>query len=167
MKRIILTLGLATLLAAAAPAVARAVDLTVASVEVTQATQTPANTIRLVAQRSTAVRATISTDALIELRGVTGRLHVLVNGVEVTPAAGVPAINEPFTAPPHRGALTPQRNEENDTLNFELPAPTGITASSDVDVRVDLAPFAGETNTANNSGSADNLVAENRSVPLL
>src|SRR4051812_12969677 len=36
-----------------------AVDLSISNVEVTQATQTPGNTIQLVASRSTAVRATI------------------------------------------------------------------------------------------------------------
>jgi hypothetical protein len=162
MKRIILTLGLATLLAAVTPAMARAVDITVAGVEVTQATQTTTNSIRLVAKKSTAVRATLATGAMSPLAGVTGKLHVFVAGVEITPAAGVSAINQPFTAP-----TAPLRNNESDTLNFELPAPTGIPASTDVDFRVDLDSFAGETNTTNNSGSANNLTAVKRSVPLL
>jgi hypothetical protein len=163
MKRIMLTLGLATMLAAVTPAVAQAVDIRVASVEVTQAIQTPTNSIPLVAQRGTAVRATIGvTGAVTPLSGITGKLHVYVDGVEVTPAAGVSAINQPFTAP-----LMPLRNNENDTLNFELPAPTGIYESTNVDFRVDLDPFAGDSNPANNSGSADDLDVVKRSVPNL
>jgi hypothetical protein len=142
---------------------AHAVDLTVTNVEVTQAIQTPTNTIQLVAQRSTAVRATIGvTDSAGPVAGVTGRLHVFVNGAEITPVAGVPPINAPMTAP-----LAPQRANENDTLNFELLAPTGIPASSDVDFRVDITPVAGESNTGNNSGSANNLTFVDRTTPLL
>ena len=142
---------------------AQAVDLTVTNVEVTQAIQTPTNTIQLVAQRSTAVRATIGvTDSAGPVAGVTGRLHVFVNGAEITPVAGVPPINAPMTAP-----LAPQRANENDTLNFELLAPTGIPASSDVDFRVDITPVAGESNTGNNSGSANNLTFVDRTTPLL
>src|SRR5438270_169557 len=77
--------------------------------------------------------------------GVTGLLHVFVGGTEVTPVAGVAPINAPFTAP-----LTPQRANENDTLNFELAAPTAINASSAVTFRVDITPIAGEANVANN-----------------
>src|SRR6266496_1054129 len=54
---------------------AQALDLTVTNVEVTQAIQTPTNTIQLVAQRSTAVRATIGvTDSPGPVPGVTGQL---------------------------------------------------------------------------------------------
>jgi hypothetical protein len=94
--------------------------------------------------------------------GVTGRLHVFVDGIEITPVAGVPAINEPFTAP-----LAPQRANENHTLNFELPAPTGITASANVDFQVDVTAVAGETNTANNSGFANDLTFVDRTTPRL
>jgi hypothetical protein len=163
MKRILLMVGLSAVVAAVTPALARAVDIRVVSVEVTQATQTPTNSVRLVAKKSTAVRATLATGAVMPLAGVTGKLHVYVNGAEITPAAGVAPINtQPWSAP-----AVPSRNSENDTLNFELPAPTGITASTDVDFRVDVDPFAGETSTANNSGSADNLTAVKRNVPLL
>jgi hypothetical protein len=142
---------------------AHALDLTVTNVEVTQAIQTPTNTIQLVAQRGTAVRATIGvTDSPGPVAGVTGVLHVFVNGVEITPIAGVPPINAPMTAP-----LVPQRANENDTLNFELLAPTGIAASNDVDFRVDVTPVPGESNTDNNSGSADNLTFVDRTTPLL
>jgi hypothetical protein len=137
-------------------------DLTVTSVEVTQAIQTPTNTIQLVALRGLAVRATIGVSGVSgPVSGVTGRLHVSVNGSEVTPAAGIAPIGA-LNAP-----ASPQRANENDTLNFELPAPTSITASGDVDFRVDVTPVSGETNTGNNSGSANNLTFVNRTEPLL
>jgi hypothetical protein len=140
-----------------------AFDLTVTNVEVTQATQKAGNTIQLVAQRGTAVRATIGlSGSAVPIANVTGRLHVFVDGVELTPATGVPPINAPFTAP-----LAPQRANENDTLNFELPAPNGIPASTDVDFRVDITPVLGETNTGNNSGAANDLTFVNRTTPLL
>jgi hypothetical protein len=140
------------------------VDLTVASVEVTQAIQTPTNSIRLVAQRSTAVRATLGvTGAAAALSGVTGALHVFVGGVEITPVAGIAPINAPFTAP-----LAPQRGNENDTLNFELPAPVaGLTATADADFRVDVTPVAGEADATNNSGAANNLTVLAGTVPSL
>lgn len=139
-----------------------AVDLTVVGLEITQAIQTTTNTITLVAQRSTAVRATIGVAGGGPVAGVTGVLHVFVNGTEITPSAGIAPINAPFTAP-----VAPQRGNENDTLNFELPAPTGITASADVDMRVDITPVPGETNTANNSGAVNNLTFANRTTPAL
>ena len=39
--------------------------------------------------------------------------------------------------------------------------------STDIDVRVDLTPIAGETNTANNSGFANNLTAITGTNPSL
>src|SRR5438067_2470997 len=118
---------IAVSVAAAGPALA--VDLTVTHLEVTQTLQTTTNSVRLVARRSTAVRATIGVAGSdFAVSGVTGALHVFVNGSEVTPLAGVAPINAPFTAP-----LAPSRANENDTLNFELPAPTAITASTNVD----------------------------------
>src|SRR5262245_52436436 len=134
--RVLGVLSFVPLVVASHPALA--LDLSVTSVEVTQGLQTQTNTITLVSQRSTAVRATLGVGGTANpVAGVTGQLHVFVNGTEITPAAGVAPINAPFTA-----SLAPQRTNENDTLNFELPAPTGITASTDVDVRVDITPVA-------------------------
>jgi uncharacterized protein (TIGR03437 family) len=136
------------------------IDLTVTNVEVTQATQTTTNTIPLVAQRSTAVRATITVaNTGAPVANVSGRLHVFVGGIEITPVAGVLPINAPFTAP-----LAPQRANENDTLNFELLSPTGITASNTVDFHVDLTAPGGVNVT---SGSANTLTFANRTTPLL
>ena len=138
------------------------VDLTVSNLEVTQGIQTPTNTIQLIARRSTAVRATIGVSGTgASVPNVTGRLHVFVSGSEITPAAGLAPINAPLTAP-----LAPSRANENDTLNFELIAPTNITASANVRFHVDITPVAGETNTGNNSGEVT-LSVVNRSVPLI
>jgi hypothetical protein len=151
-------------LTGSAPArVGAPVDLSVTGIEVTQAIQTPTNSILLVSRRSTAVRATIGVSGTTSaVSGVTGRLHVLVNGTEVTPSGGVPPINAPFTAP-----LAPQRQNQNDTLNFELIAPTAITATSAAQFRVDVTPVAGETNTANNSTTTSNLTVVDRTAPFL
>src|SRR3954470_11830523 len=136
------------------PGAALAVDLTVTGVEVTQATQKPDNSINLVARRSTAVRATIGVSgSAAAVPGVTGVVHVFRNGIEITPSAGVGPL-APLTAP-----LAPNRATETDTLNFELPASAlnQLTATTNLDVRVDITPLAGETNTANNSGAANDL----------
>jgi hypothetical protein len=142
---------------------AQAVDLTVTNVEVTQAIQTTTNSIQLVAQRSTAVRATVvNADASGPVSGVSGTLHIFVDGTEITPVGGVPPINAPFTVP-----VAAQRANENDTLNFEVPAPSGITASTNVTFRVDVTPVPGETNTTNNSLTTSPLNVVNRTTPTL
>jgi hypothetical protein len=149
--------------AAAGPERRQAIDLSISGIEVTQATQTPTNSVLLVSRRGTAVRATLAvTGATAPVAGITGRLHVFVGSTEVTPVAGVAPINAPFTAP-----LAPQRNNENDTLNFELTAPTSITASSAVQFRVDITPIPGEANVTNNSLTTPNLTVADRQVPLL
>ena len=134
-------------------------DISVQSIEVTQAIQTSTNTVQLVAQRSTAVRVTVATGGNA-VNGVTGKLHVSVNGTEITPVAGISPIAA-LNAP-----AAPDRNNENHTLNFELPAPTNITASTDVDFSVTLS-VAAETNTSNNTGAANNLTFVNRTTPSL
>jgi hypothetical protein len=145
------------------PASCGGCDLTVTNLEVTQTIQTTTNTIQLVARRSTAVRATIGVAGVSgPVAGVTGRLHVFVGSAEVTPAGGIAPINAPFTAP-----LTPQRANGNDTLNFELAAPTAITASSNVTFRVDITPMSDETNTSNNSLTTGSLSVVNRTTPSL
>src|SRR3954467_5473237 len=146
------------------PSAALAVDLTVTGVEVTQATQKPDNSINLVARRSTAVRATIGVSgSAASVPGVTGVVHVFRNGTEITPPAGVAPL-APLTAP-----LAPSRATETDTLNFELPASAlnQLTATTNLDVRVDVTPVAGETNTANNSGAANDLTGVAGTNPKL
>jgi hypothetical protein len=145
-------LTISALLASAPPALA--VDLSVTNVEVTQSTQKPDNSIKLVALRRTAVRATIGVaDSAAAVAGVTGTVRVFRNGTEITPAGGVAPLAT-LTAP-----LAPNRQVETDTLNFELPvsALNQLTATTNLDVQVDVTPVTGETNTANNSGTANNL----------
>jgi hypothetical protein len=137
-------------------------DLTITNIEVTQAIQTPSNTIRLVARKGTAVRVTLATGSASPVSDVTGTLRVFVNGSQVAPPGGLDPINAPFTAP-----VSPQRANESDTLNFELPAPTGIVASTDVDFRVHIHPVPGEANGGNNDGSVDDLTFRNRRTPFL
>ncbi len=139
-------------------------DIFVEDIEVNQAFQTGANTIDLVSERGTAVRVRVGVAEGATAAGITGRLHLLVNGVAVTPAGGITPTNAPFTAP--EAALW-DRNNEAHTLNFEVPAVTGVAASADVDVVVDLNPLAGEPDATNNSGSLDNLTALQRIVPKL
>src|SRR3954452_7552353 len=146
------------------PGAALAVDLTVTGVEVTQATQKPDNSIKLVARRSTAVRATIGVSgSAAAVGGVTGVVHVFRNGTEITPSTGVAPLAT-LTAP-----LAPSRANETDTLNFELPASAlnQLTATTNLDVRVDVTPVAGETNTANNSGAATILTVARSVTPKL
>jgi hypothetical protein len=146
------------------PSPGQMIDLNVVSVEVTQATQTATNSIPLVARRSTAVRATIGASGALEYCCVTGTLRIFVDGNEVTPPAGVPPINASAVH------AAPDRNNENDTLNFELPAPTPITASTDVDFQVEVRPTgarSGETNFADNTGFANDLTAVERCAPWL
>ena len=140
---------------------ADAIDLTVTNVEVTQAIQTPTNTVPLAAQRRTAVRATLGVSGGASPAGVTGRLHVFVGGAEIGDPAGIAPLAT-ITAP-----AAPDRANETHTLNFELPTPSGIGASTDVDFRVDVTPVPGETDTSNNSGSANNLTFVNRNNPII
>src|SRR5262249_20480205 len=110
-----------------------------------------------------AVRATlVDLDTSGPVPNVTGTLHVFVGGTEITPTAGLAPINAPFTVP-----VAPQRANENDTLNFELLAPSGISASTNVTFRVDVTPVPGETNTANNSLTTGALTFINRRTPSL
>ncbi len=132
--------------------------LSVTNIEVTQGVQTSTNTIQLVAQRSTAVRVTLATAVSVPVPGVIGLLHVFVNGTEITAAPGLSSKNN-LTAPP-----APQRGNEAHTLNFELPAPTGIPASSDVDFTVEV--FA-PGNVPKAMGSVNNLSFVARITPTL
>ena len=71
------------------------------------------------------------------------------------------AINQPFAAP-----AAPQRANDNDTLNFEMPAPTGILGSINVDFHVDI-NVPGDPNTGNNEADVNDLTFRTRRTPLL
>jgi len=139
------------------------VDISVGEIRVSQAIQDDSNTVTLVAQRSTVVRVAVAVaGSAMPVPNVNGVLRVFRNGSEITPPAGVAPINGPFTAP-----VFANFGSENGTLNFELPAPTGILASSDVDFVVELAPVLGEFNIANNSGSLNDLTFVRRCNPRI
>jgi hypothetical protein len=162
-RRLAVGMGAAVALGGALPSAASAVDVFPTNVEVTQAVQTSTNSVLLVARRGTAVRVTVGVTLNPgEARpNVTGRLHVFRNNVRVTPVAGVAPLSTLFSAP-----AFPDRNNQAHTLNYELPAPTGIASSTNVDFRVDLT-VAGDTNLTNNSGFASNLRFVNRAVPRI
>jgi len=133
-------------------------DISVQDVEVTQAIQDGGHSATLIAQRSTSVRVTVNTNGA-NINGVTGILRVFAGGTEVTPAGGIAPIGS------LNAVASPNRDVEAHTLNFEMPAPTVISASNDVDFRVELTPVVGETNIANNTGSRDNLTFVSRTTP--
>lgn len=158
--RLVLIAGGLVLAASAAEA---QVDISVGDIRVSQAIQDDSNTVTLVSQRSTVVRAGVTVSGTTSpVAGVNGVLRVFVNGSEITPAAGVAPINGPITAP-----LLSSFASENGSLNFELPAPTGIGASTDVDFVIELDSVLGEVNTANNSASLQNMVFEQRCNPKI
>ncbi len=108
--------------------------LAITSIEVNQGTQTSSNTVALVAERSTTVRVLLETGSSNAIGNVAGLLSVTVDGAFITPVGGIQAINEPITVP-----ASPDRDSEDDSLYFELEAPTGISESSDVDFFVVVA----------------------------
>ena len=152
--------GSLVLMASAAQA---QVDISVGDIRVSQAIQDDANSIRLISQRSTVIRAEVNVSGtFVPVTGVNGRLHVFVNGSEITPVAGLAPINGPITA-----TIFSNFASENGTLNFELAAPTGIGPSTDVDFFVELDPATGEFNTSNNTGSLQNITFERRCNPKI
>ena len=112
------------------------------------------------AGRATTVRATLTvTGSGVPVVGLSGRLHIFVSGLEITPVAGLLPINAPFTAP-----LAPNRANQNDTLNFEIAAPSAIPASTMVTFRVDPTVSGGDTAVPL---TTPNLTFAARTAPLL
>ncbi|MGI9539954.1 MAG: hypothetical protein ACR2N6_07385 [Miltoncostaeaceae bacterium] len=157
-------------IAGAAPLVApaAAVDVAVGEIHVTQGTQTTsasengANSLPLIANRRTTVRVVLDADGAAT---VSGRVHVSVDGQQVTPSTGVPALNEPYPVG------TPDLNDPDGALVFELPGTSrvspaeGENVSDDVDVRVEVAVPGGDDQPANNVGAVDDLRVERRVPP--
>jgi len=139
------------------------VDISVGNIRVSQSIQDDSNSVTLVSQRSTVVRAQVAVaGTAFPVPGVNGVLRVFVDGLEITPPAGIAPINGPITA-----TLFSTFSNENGSLNFELPAPTGIGPSTDVDFVVELDSVLGEVNTANNSASLQNMTFEQRCNPKI
>lgn len=147
---------------------AAAVDVSVGEIHVTQGTQTTsaheagANSLPLIANRRTTVRAALSANGAAT---VTGRVHVSVDGQPVTPPDGVPGLNQPYQVG------VPDLNESEGALVFEMPrtsviAPAdGANISNDVDVRVEITVPGGDDQPADNVGTVDDLTVERRVPP--
>lgn len=125
-------------------------DVSITDMEITQGIQNAGNTMPLVANRSTAVRVYLSTDANTSTSPVSGLLTVTVDGQEITPPGGLLQIEAGNAEP------SPSRDIENHTLNFELPAPSGITESSNVDFEVTIS-YVKDTDESNNTLRVEDL----------
>lgn len=112
------------LLVANPPSSGAAVEIQ--QVHITQAVQDELSSVTFVAQRPIAVRVIVQANEPI----LAATLRVMVDGANLTPPGGVPALNLPFVAP-----IDPNLGQEEDTINFELLTPE-IPASGDVDIIV-------------------------------
>lgn len=139
------------------------VDLSVLSVEVTQAVHF--NGTKLIGENPATVRVRVGVGgSAAAVPMVDARLHVRADGVDI-PGSPFFSTNGPITAP-----LSPQLSSLNQTINFSVVPPV----SNDVDFTVDLNPakLVLETNYANNQGQSLNRVFECRktmdlaSVPI-
>lgn len=123
-------------------------DLSISKIEVTQAIQTPDNTVPIVWGKKTVVRTNVastikgSPNVSNVIRNVDGLLHLYKDGVE---AAGSPlqSTNGPISVVP-----APDRKRVNDTLNFLIPPDLMkkvLDQNEDValEARVELNPAAG------------------------
>ncbi|MGB2895619.1 MAG: hypothetical protein WBB65_05580 [Anaerolineales bacterium] len=87
---------------------------TPSDLEITQAVQQPGNPVRLIAGRTTIVRYTLVDETVYT--GVDAFLYGYREGIPL-PGSPLPALNNPRTLEP-----VANRNDWNDTFNFELPA---------------------------------------------
>jgi hypothetical protein len=129
------------------------VDLTVASVELTQAVWFSSS--KLIGGNPVTARVKVWVAGSAEpVANVDARMRVYANGVEI-PGSPFFSTNGPFTAP-----LAPQMSSLEQTLNFSFIPPV----SNDVDVVVELNPakLALESSYANNTFQLSNKVFECR-----
>lgn len=126
-------------------------DVTISSIEVTQAVQDSANTVPLVAHRATAFRVTINTNGVDNVGPINGSLHVIVDGNELTSSGGLAPLNPNMVA-----RAVPDRDDQDHTLNFELPPNLPIPVSSNVVVWAEIScPMDADVN--NNTLSSNVL----------
>jgi hypothetical protein len=124
-------------------------DLTVRNVEVTQSIQTLDNSVPLVANKPTLARVYVGVEGTAEpVEGVDAILHVYQDGLEV-PDSPFHPINGPIVA-----QLTPNREREDDTLNFRLPA---LSGRYDMVATVNPDFVIPEIDYGNNDYEVDNL----------
>ncbi len=89
-------------------------DLTVNSLEITQAIQTSTNSVPLVAGRATVLRVYPHTNTLDAIAGVS---------IEVTATRnGLPLAGSPVTAGPASVVVSPARSDINSSFNVRLPS---------------------------------------------
>lgn len=135
------------------------VDMSVANIEVTQAIQTPTNTVGLVADKATLVRVTIGvTGSPTPVPNVTGLLLAYDQFGNLLPGAPFSPSNGPISA-----KTSPSRGLINDTLNFTLPPVSGIIHL----LPIIFSTTAEETNFANNFGFQANLSFNCRQTPTI
>ncbi|MFM2163982.1 MAG: hypothetical protein RL325_419 [Planctomycetota bacterium] len=129
MRRLHAHIATAALAGLGPAALCHAIDLTVASIEVTQGLQSAAGDLPLVARNATLVRAKISLNGHPDPEpGVDGVLRIYANGVEV-PGSPVYSSNGPILAP-----AAPSSDNANDTLNFICLPPEGANIVFEVKV---------------------------------
>lgn len=122
------------------------VDLSVASIEVSQGLQTSTNSLAFVARNATSVRVKVSLNGSpAPVAGVDAVLRVFADGVEI-PSSPVYSTNGPITAP-----ISPNSATIDHTINFLCAPPQ----SGAVTFTVTVNPFrtVAETNHANNTAS--------------
>jgi len=91
-------------------------NLTVSAIEISQAIQTPDNSMPLIADRPTIARVQIGVQHTAPITGVTARLHGERDETELQPPLTPFNASETITAP-----LVPNREQFDQTLNFLLP----------------------------------------------
>lgn len=135
--------GLAACLTLTVADRAQAVDLSIASIEITQGLQSAAGDLPLVARNATAVRVKISLNGeAVPVAGVDAVLRIYSDGIEIAESP-LYSTNGPIVAP-----LAPSSDILSDTVNFLCLPPEGTR----IDFVVKVNPFATvvETNYANN-----------------
>ncbi|MDH3598449.1 MAG: hypothetical protein OEU26_02280 [Candidatus Tectomicrobia bacterium] len=146
-------------------------DVSVGDIHITQGVQdiTQIFWTELVAQRNTAVR--VQVNRVTGIPGpITGKLHVFVDGQEITPSGGLDALNNGFVPPPNT-ALFQLLQTEQDTLNFELLAddvPLLLNPNVDVSQNVDfMVEIFGDNDVSNNTGQVNDLTLVRRYSPTV
>ncbi|MBI1303129.1 MAG: hypothetical protein GC172_05015 [Phycisphaera sp.] len=122
------------------------VDLSVASIEVSQGLQTSTNSLAFVARNATSVRVKVSLNGSpAPVSGVDAVLRVYADGIEI-PSSPVYSTNGPIVAP-----VSPNSASIDHTLNFLCAPPQSAAVTFTVTVN----PFrtVAETNHANNTAS--------------
>lgn len=123
----------------------KTVDISVKNIQVAQAIQDSGQNVPLIAGKSTLVRVTVET-AGETVNDVTGIL-------EITAPDGT--IQQIFPLQDLKARPTPNSNNENHTLNFEImpPASNNLITTGLVNFKVDLTKHRDEDNVGNNSGT--------------